>query len=454
MVTLSIYREIWDKANETENRSKAQIWIEQIVFCFIVAIGLTCLVHFFGTKSAIIIYFFSLFLLQSSYYFVTTHVYESTSTTISFAKSMPVSVHRFFWYYVSCNSNSWVFIIIDSLLAASVLLYFDADFMQVVMLLVRVQLMNFVWSSISIYNMFRKGTNLSPLIFKLIFFAFLIIIYNVWNRFHVSFSIDSVMLFVDMILVFLSVLILVFYPYMVQRCLVESAHTSSSRLKVPARIVELCSALFPRKSLLGPALKIHLLRLLRSEEYLSKMLGIGIILFFVKSISYIFLGKSDSKDHFDLLYPSFMIVYFSFNNLRVDYQLEEKHNLLDYPIANRLDRLGLNIIHGVFVFLLGLLFFSVEILSGMLNPSQLLNPILLLICLYIATLIVKVPKGKLKVGQKLKVSFFCILTCLSIEIPWLIWFHFIYVKLLLLGITIVWAYLRTYRRNTEMKSIS
>ncbi|PEN39596.1 hypothetical protein CN543_04730 [Bacillus toyonensis] len=446
-MTFNVYKRLYDKSTEEKSKTiTKQILFGIISSSILLGILLTFLEIFnFGISTVMYGYFTIYIILELLLLFSANQLYESTTFIIKFLKHTPITINKlYFSHFLSSKySFSNLFEIIT---LTSILLIYNVDILYTLIFIISLQVISLIRTYLEFLLLYSQTKQVK--IFTLTHFVFIItmIFYIIvkTKSINIIFFENTNMLIISVLLITFLISLLT-YKHIIEYLMKNNEIVYNAIfIKLTFNTANLISKLIKFNASIASLIKIHIIRLLRNQDYISRLLKIGILLFIFSSISFLFFDQSAKNNEMsDILYFSFFIALFSFSSIRLDYNLVSKLSLDHYPITKLQSRLSIDIAHGILLFMLSLFLLSTQYLLNPTNILNLIDGLLSFICFYFLSL--GIEKANIIITPKTKWKMYPLffIMALIIEAIFLLKFK-IWIKLLTLSLCILWSYLRVY----------
>ncbi|MFC4077015.1 hypothetical protein [Salinithrix halophila] len=451
----AIYRKLYRKAMD-ESEPKGLQWKEvaqHFLFALVLFLILSLVLGTFNVDPGTVIgvYLALHIIMDLLFLFSTTQLYETSNRIMGFLRHVPITVRKIFLYHFLCSGISVSFFVEIGVVSLT-LLHYGASGMEVLMLYLRLQAINFIRVFLDLFIPFANKVKINAVTWSVSIFGFAMLMQIfVGTGLIGPVVVGDVYLVLDILLLSGCLVASLFYPVVIKGMLIDGReHNSSTYVPFTGWFASVTGKLFNPPSRLSTLVRMQMVRLIRDPEYINKLLGVGIIVFIFSSINTLFLedwlGSSEhlgGKD--DLLYFSFFISLLGFYNLRLEFSLTKRHHLEYFPVLRLLERLSLDIAHGILLWILAALVLSLQVVIDPGKLPLLSEAIIAYVCFYLIGLGVEIPGRSITKGNKwvMYLQFFALATV--VEIAFLIPFVF-WVDLLILALCFAWLYLRVYRK--------
>lgn len=307
------------------------------------------------SNTVIIYYVGAHFVLQLLLLFVFMVLFESTSSIVSFCRSIPIKPERLFFYHFA-KSNLKIDLLLEYLIISIFLIYFGASIVHVTLMLYFLLAINLLRTYAEFFILwFKKYQMKFPYISLTIFIISLILYVNVTRIESFISKLDFTVFTGTIIVSVLLLAILLTYSYIIDSLIKERKQNKHVHIyylyirKISMKIVH--SLIFNEK--MKRLVFYHLIRLFRDPVYISKLLVIcsTIIMFNVASnfLPFMQVENYGTKWLIEVIYIGFFINFLTLTNIKIDYNIHEKLRLQSFPLPFKFERLSYDIANTFFL---------------------------------------------------------------------------------------------------------
>lgn len=296
------------------------------------------------------------FVLELLLLFAYLVLYESTSHIIGFSRTVPINAHQFYFYHFILSSLK-VEYIAEYLIVSLFLIAIGTPLIPIISLIMILVGMKFIRNYGEFFIYWMKKREVTFPYWSIIFFCIMIFVYlgsghllSLISNF--AFTLNALVI----ITITLSLIALITYPVIINELLRDN-HSNTNTYKFnqfTGWIASKFSLIFRMNKQLQSLVKYNGIRLLRNPKYIGMMLRMNsTILLFLTLNKYIFSDTTqDSKDVlFNVLYISFILCLLNLSNVKLTFKLNEKQKLDFFPVNLNMERVSLDVVNGIFIFL-------------------------------------------------------------------------------------------------------
>lgn len=311
------------------------------------------------SPNTVIMYYVGIhFVLQLLLLFVFLVLFESTSSIISFCRSIPLKPEKLFFYHFF-KSNLKIELLVEYIIFSVFLIYFDASIMHVTLMLYFLFAINLLRTYAEFFILwFKKYQVKFPYISIMVFTISLILYINVTRIEAFISKLNFTVFTITMIFSVLVLIIYLTYSHIISSLIKERKQNQNVYIynlfirKISLKISQTLVYNEKMRSLVF----YHLIRLFRDPTYISKLLIIcsTIIMFNVASnfLPFMQVENHGTKWLIEVIYIGFFINFLSLMNIKADYELHEKLRLQSFPLSFKSERLSYDIAHSFFLFVI------------------------------------------------------------------------------------------------------
>ncbi|MCP3029625.1 hypothetical protein [Halobacillus sp. A5] len=291
--------------------------------------------------------------------FVFITLYESTTSIISFSKTVPIKENQLFFFHFILSGFTWEFGL-EIAIIIIFLLTIDTPVSNILLLLFLSTCIKFFRTYFEFFIVWMKTRELKLPYWSFIFLIVAFIAYISFSdllslRAQMEVSL-SIQLILSLITIFLFIS-LGTYKFILRSLLRDN----QSNFNFPkfnnytASLSHIFSLVFKANKHFQTLIKITFTKLFRDVDYLSAILRMNttVLVFLIISKSF-FSSSSIGQDTdilFDILYIGFIINFLNISNVKMDYNFNEKNRMDFLPLSLKTERKAWDIVNSFFLFM-------------------------------------------------------------------------------------------------------
>ncbi|AST00659.1 hypothetical protein GT3921_17590 [Geobacillus thermocatenulatus] len=319
------YRKLYRiSVEEKKGDSSQKVIIQNIlIVLFWSLIFFVCFVTFQMDPNKFSFYYCLLYLiLELLLLFSVIHLYESSQFIINFLRNVPITENKIFYFHYI--ASGWSLNYVTELITIVVYLaLFKAKWINIVLLLIGIATIKLLRTYLEFLLVLLKNHQKRFPIWTIAFFFLTLCLYTIvpkgyFSNFQWTFS------FFIFILSVASFFAIVTYRIIIKALLKGNFSLENFVWfnKFTNSLSEFATTIFRFNRVFQKLVKVQLIRMIRSPEYVQKLLTIGIMYFIFSLVSDLVIdkamGESPNESLSNLLYTAFLISFLSFSNITLD----------------------------------------------------------------------------------------------------------------------------------------